>query len=72
MCQADTLTTVLLSVLLYPLHVGIIYLRLLQKIALYIGTRTHINLALHTNIIQIRIQALRISEDTCFLLDTKF
>ena len=54
-CQANALTTVLLSLLLYPLYVGIIYLRLLQKIALHIGTRTHINLALHTNIVQIRI-----------------
>ena len=36
-CQANALTTVLLGLLHYPLYVGIIYLRLLQEIALYIG-----------------------------------
>ena len=46
-CQANALTTVLLSLLHYPLYVSIIYLRLLQEIALH---RTRINLALHTNI----------------------
>ena len=51
-CQAYALTTVLLSLLHYPLYVSIIYLRLLQEIALH---RTSINLALHTNIVQIRI-----------------
>ena len=50
-CQANALTTVLLSLLHYP-YVSIIYLRLLQEIALH---RTRINLALHTNIVQIRI-----------------
>ena len=51
-CQANALTTVLLSLLHYPLYVSIIYLRLLQEIALH---RTRINLALHSNIVQIRI-----------------
>ena len=51
-CQANALTTVLLSLLHYPLYVSIIYLRLLQENALH---RTRINLALHTNIVQIRI-----------------
>ena len=36
-CQANALTTVLLNLLHYPLYVGIIYLRLLQKIELHIG-----------------------------------
>ena len=72
-CQANALTTVLLSLLHYPLYVGIIYLILLQKIALYIGRVVSYNpyKPCTPYLYRTNTNSLRTSEDTCFLLDTK-
>ena len=61
MCQANALTTVLLNLLHYPLEVGYIpKITTEDFITYWYGGKlesdlSYINLALHTNIVQIRI-----------------